>query len=246
MEVILGFVAFLVVVWILGSAWFKGAIGEFWVNGSLRAQLAADDYQILHDLTLPTRNGTTQIDHVVISRFGIFVIETKNMKGWIFGGPDQAQWTQVVFRRKSKFQNPIRQNFKHLKAVEALLRIPSHKLHGVVAFVGSASPKTAMPLGIVWGVRALAGHIRSKGVVVLSDDEVRAASERLSAKELRSTIQTRHAHVRRAKTEAMARRDPTRCPRCSAAMVERTNRQSGDVFLACTRYPTCKRTRRLS
>lgn len=142
METVFGVIAFLVAVWLLGSAWFKGAIGELRVNTSLRARLAADDYKILHDLTLPTRNGTTQIDHVVISRFGIFVIETKNMKGWIFGSANQAEWMQVVFRRKSKFQNPIRQNFSHMKAVEGLLRIPLHKLHGVVAFVGSASPKS--------------------------------------------------------------------------------------------------------
>lgn len=99
---------------------------------------------MLKDLTLPSRGGTTQIDHVVVSRFGIFVIETKNMKGWIYGSADQAQWTQVIYRHKSKFQNPIRQNYKHVKAIQELLDVEVHNLHSVVAFIGSGVPKTAL------------------------------------------------------------------------------------------------------
>jgi restriction system protein len=246
MGMIIGLAAFLVVVWILGSAWFKGALGELWVHGFLRAQLRGDDYRILHDLTLPIHGGTTQIDHVVVSPSGVFVVETKNMKGWIFGSADQAEWTQIVFRRKSRFQNPMRQNFKHLKAVEAILHIPPHKIHGVVAFVGSASAKTAMPLGVVWGVGALVDYIKSRRAVVLSEDEIQGIADRLSSDEFRSTFTRRHAHVRRVKTQAKERRKSANCPRCGAVMVERTNRQSGDAFLACTRYPTCKGTRRLS
>ncbi|RYD85706.1 MAG: NERD domain-containing protein, partial [Verrucomicrobiaceae bacterium] len=88
---------FLVVVWILQSPWFKGTLGEVRVRRSLRSLLDEHEYRLFNDLTLPTRDGTTQIDHVIVSRFGVFVIETKNMKGWIFGGTGQAQWTQVVY-----------------------------------------------------------------------------------------------------------------------------------------------------
>jgi hypothetical protein len=199
------------------------------------------EYRLFDDLTLPARDGTTQIDHVVISRFGVFVIETKNMKGWIFGSADQATWTQVVFRRKSKFQNPIRQNYKHLKAVQEFLHLKAHTLHGVVAFVGSGIPKSAMPLGVVWGVQSLADYIKSKRIAVLNEDEVRAFSESLSGGNFQSTIRTRSAHIRHLKTEVASS-----CPRCGAPLVERTNRQSGTSFLACSTYPRCKGTRRLS
>ncbi len=138
---------FLIVVWFLQSPSFKGALGERRVRQSLRAHLDEQEYRLFHDLTLPARDGTTQIDHVIVSRFGVFVIETKNMKGWIFGSADQPVWTQIVFRRKSKFQNPTRQNYKHIKAVQELLRIRAHMVHGVVAFVGSGIPKSAMPPG---------------------------------------------------------------------------------------------------
>lgn len=103
------------------SPWFKGMFGEALVSTLLRRSLEEDTYRLLNDLTLPSGAGTTQIDHVVLSRFGVFVIETKNMKGWIYGSPDQVQWTQVIYRHKSRFQNPLHQNYKHIKTIQSLL-----------------------------------------------------------------------------------------------------------------------------
>jgi len=238
LAVIAALALFLIVVWFLRSPTFKGALGEIRVQHSLRALLNDNEYRLFHDLTLPARDGTTQIDHVIVSRFGVFVIETKNMKGWIFGSPDHAVWTQVVYRRKSKFQNPIRQNYKHVKAVQELLHVKANMVHGVVAFVGSGTPKSAMPLGVVWSVRSLAEFIKSKREVVLSEEQFRAFSERLSTDDLKSNIRTRSAHVRHLKSEVAST-----CPRCGAPMVERTNRQSGTSFLSCSTFPQCKGTR---
>jgi restriction system protein len=247
LAVIAGFAILLVVVWILQSPWLKGALGEIRVHRSLRRLLDEDEYRLFNDLTLPVRDGTTQIDHVIVSRFGVFVIETKNMKGWIFGGADQAQWTQVVYRRQSKFQNPIRQNYKHLKAVQEILRIDAHKLHGIVAFVGSATPRSAMPPDVVWGGRSLADYVKSKRVPVLSEEEFLRFAESLSGSGLRSNIRTRNAHVRHVKTQAARRLlESESCPRCGATLVERTNRQSGARFLACPKFPSCRGTRKLS
>lgn len=237
-------VAFVVVVGFLRLPWVRGAIGEVRVNRSLRAALG-DDYQLFHDLMLPLRDSTTQVDQVIVSPFGIFVVETKNMSGWIFGSADQAQWTQVIFRRKSKFQNPLRQNFQHVKAVQSLLGISAHKVHGIVAFVGNASPRSATPAGVVWSIQSLAQQIRSRRLVVLSDEEVRTIAARLSNDDLRSTFRTRSAHVRRIKAQVARRRDPSNCPRCGTTLVERTNRRDGSRFLACPRYPDCKGTRNL-
>jgi hypothetical protein len=63
----------------------KGFVGE--AMGSLAAKLFLNSkvYRSLNNVTLKTDNGTTQIDHVIVSRFGIFVIEAKNYQGWIFG-----------------------------------------------------------------------------------------------------------------------------------------------------------------
>ncbi|PFC06082.1 nuclease-related domain-containing protein, partial [Bacillus cereus] len=61
---------------------------------------------------------TTQIDHIVIAETGVFVVETKNYEGWIYGNEKAARWTQGIFRKKSSFQNTFRQNYKHIKAIE--------------------------------------------------------------------------------------------------------------------------------
>ena len=66
---------------ILKSPWFKGVAGEFIVNISAKMMLNKDEYHLIKNVTLPTEDGTTQIDHIIVSKYGIFVVETKNMKG---------------------------------------------------------------------------------------------------------------------------------------------------------------------
>ena len=61
------------------SPWFKGVFGEFQVNLLLKLFLPKDTYHLLKNVTLPTDDGTTQIDHVLVSKYGVFVIETKNI-----------------------------------------------------------------------------------------------------------------------------------------------------------------------
>lgn len=97
---------------ILKSPWVKGYIGELLVRLFAHWQLDEQTYHRLHNVTLTTPDGTTQIDHVFLSPYGIFVLETKNIKGWIFGSEQQSQWTQKLYKRSFKFQNPLRQNYK--------------------------------------------------------------------------------------------------------------------------------------
>ena len=66
---------------IIKSAWFKGVLGEWQVNFLIKFFLDKNDYHLIKDVTLPTDAGTTQIDHIIVSKYGIFVVETKNMKG---------------------------------------------------------------------------------------------------------------------------------------------------------------------
>lgn len=228
---------------ILRSPWFKGVLGEFWVNSSLSKRLDEDQYQLFKNLTLPSRDGTTQIDHVVMSRFGIFVIETKNMSGWIFGNENQARWTQVIYRKKTKFQNPLRQNYKHVKTVQDLLGISADKLYNIVVFVGSGVPKTPMPSNVVWSTGSLLETIKSKRVELFDQDELTGFAERLAEARHRSGIQTHRAHVRHVKSQVALRQSDANCPRCGAELVERTNRKSGARFLSCSRFPKCRGTR---
>jgi len=99
-----------------------GRLGERFVSRKLH-KLSQTHYRVLNNLMLPSQGNSsaTQIDHVVVSNYGIFCIETKAYKGWIFGSANQEFWTQVIYRYKERFYNPLRQNFAHSKAIESLL-----------------------------------------------------------------------------------------------------------------------------
>lgn len=169
----------LVLVKFLGSANFKGWFGERMVCRGLN-RLDHQLYRQFHDLYLPRPDGqgTTQIDHVVVSPFGIFVVETKNYKGWIFGSEKQAQWTQQIFKKKHRFQNPLRQNHLHVKALAQFLNIPGDPFHSLVFFIGENEFKTEMPDNVL--NRGLSAWITKHTIPLLSPDIWQSAAGRLS------------------------------------------------------------------
>jgi restriction system protein len=231
----------LLLVAVLRSAWFKGRRGEAFVRRVARRRLPAESYHLLHDVTLPTPDGTTQIDHIFVSRFGIFVVETKNMSGWIFGGESQAQWTQTIFRRSFKFQNPLRQNYKHVKAVQAMAHVPSSAIHSVVVFIGRSTFKSAMPRNVTRR-RDCFTYITSFRDALLSDSQVQRTVTALQAARLHPTRRTRREHVQALKIRA----DPfaqRKCPRCGSSMVVRTAKRgsnAGNQIWGCSAYPACR------
>ena len=115
----------------------KAVSGENVVSEELQ-KLDSAHYMVLNDFLLPSRGslGTTQVDHIVVSNYGIFCIETKAHKGWIFGSSNQEYWTQVIFKHKERFYNPLRQNYSHVKAVEELVKskYPKTKIFSLVVF----------------------------------------------------------------------------------------------------------------
>lgn len=217
----------------------KGDRGERRVRATIRRGLRTSEYRSVHDLTLPTPDGTTQVDHVIVSQFGVFVIETKDLTGWIFGDERSRKWTQVVFRKKYRFQNPLRQNYKHLKAVENLLDLEPRCLHSVVVFVGKSEFKTMMPPNVLER-RRLVPHVRSKTDSLLSAEQVEASVRILEAHV--SNAETRREHIQNLKRNA---RNPV-CPRCGKAMVLRTAKSgpnAGGQFWGCSGYPRCRATK---
>src|SRR5215472_4495762 len=142
---LLWFLPLLIVVAILKSPGFKGARGERRVKRLIERRLNPSIYREFSNVTVPINGGTTQIDHIYVCPFGVLVIETKNMSGWIFGGKNQAQWTQTIYRNKVRFQNPLRQNYLHIKALQPLLGLPTACFKSIIVFAGDCTFKTAMP-----------------------------------------------------------------------------------------------------
>jgi hypothetical protein len=117
-------------------------------------------HRSFNDILIESEEIITQIDHVVISTKGIFVVETKNLRGWIFGSPQNQTWTQTIFGKKYRHYNPLKQNYKHIRILETILGLPRRKFHSVIVFTMNATIKTAMPENVMY-TNKLRGYIRS-------------------------------------------------------------------------------------
>ena len=163
----------------------------------LSAEFSSHEYHLLNNVTLPDGdgNGTTQIDHVLVSRFGIFVLESKHYTGWIYGSERNASWTQVLFKKHYKFQNPLRQNYKHVMCVSGLLDfLPPGLVHSVVVFTGDAVFKTPMPREVM-GLAQLPNHLRDFMTEVLSQNRLEFCVGRLECHRQTLSRQTDVEHV---------------------------------------------------
>ena len=233
---------------IIQSPWFKGVLGEFWVNLGARLFLKKDIYHLIKNVTLPTPDGSTQIDHVIVSRYGVFVIETKNMKGWIFGGVKQKLWTQQIYKRKERFQNPLHQNYKHVKTLQELLDLSDEQVHSVVVFIGDCTFKTAMPENVTEGGEYIS-YIKSKKEIVFSEEDAQSIVEAIESGRLKPGFRTNREHVRHLKSREAARTNEITCPRCGSKMKLRTAKKgdnAGKGFWGCSTFPKCRTTIPLS
>jgi hypothetical protein len=169
--------------------------GEALVSQVVQTNFGFPSYHLMNHITLQLRDGTTQVDHILISRFGVFVIETKDYKGWIFGDERGARWTQVLFRYKFKFQNPILQNGLHIQAVASLLDfLPPDAIKSVVVFTGEAEFKTQVPRGVVH-ISGLTDYLREQTVEVMSLNRVQFCVGRLETARLAISGKTDVEHV---------------------------------------------------
>lgn len=157
-------------------ATLKGWVGESTVNLRLHAKLNPEVYRIITNIMLPTDEGTTQVDHIVVSRYGIFVIETKNYKGWIFGKETDSQWTQQIYKYRNRFQNPLRQNYKHTKTLSELTGIPEKYIQSIVVFVGDSTFKTEMPPNVLM-LGGLTKYIKSIQSPLIKDEQVQEITQ---------------------------------------------------------------------
>ena len=121
-------------------------IGEAAVRKVLTEYCRISTAHLMNNITLEYGEGTTQIDHILFTQNGILVIETKHMKGWIFANEKNKTWTQVIYKWKNKFQNPLLQNKLHTNALNrALSFLPDENVIGITVFTGDAEFKTEIP-----------------------------------------------------------------------------------------------------
>ena len=227
---------------VLKSARFKGWVGEAIVNLSAHFLLDRKTYHLIRNVTLPTEDGTTQIDHLIVSPYGVFVVETKNMKGWIFGGARQRYWTQKIYRHSQKFQNPLHQNYKHLKTVQSRLGLTDDQVFSLVVFVRDSTFKTPMPENVTHG-GGYVRYIKAQTEQRLSDAEVQSVIEAIESGRLAATFRNHRKHVAHVKEIVAKKSSEPRCPKCQGEMVKRTVKRGeniGKEFYGCKEFPKCR------
>ena len=168
----------------------KSTAGEKLVAKRL-GDLNPELYHIFHDLYLPLADGQglVQVDHVVVSRFGVFVIETKDFDGWLFGNARQTMWTRSRFGRHAQFPNPLLENQRHVHALRALLGLTPRQFHPFVFFVDgdfrSEMPENVIcsdPCGHIAGHRHVLLDDTSLGKVIRQLEELDKRTDRKAAK----------------------------------------------------------------
>ena len=229
-----------------------GEIGENRMMTVLKSSLPLGGdlgYRIVRNLMFETPTGTTQLDFTIVSAFGIFIVEVKNYQGWIFGDPSQQHWTQCVGGgRKFQFQNPIRQNFRHLAVMSEKTGIPQNLIFPVIAFGNECEFKTEMPANVVH-FNEVASYIQKFDTVVIKPEQLTEIMETflswdndIDAKKKREHVQ----NLRDAHAPAPIDARNVLCPVCGNRMVLRHGKGDRPPFWGCSKYPGCKGIRAVS
>lgn len=116
-----------------------GNTGEYLCAYAIEGSGLAEQGRLYRNLIVPTgprsRLETTEIDVVLLYPSGIYVIESKNYSGWIFGKADQRNWTVCLNRNtRERVPNPIRQNNGHISALMRVLNLPREAFVSLIVF----------------------------------------------------------------------------------------------------------------
>lgn len=226
----------------------KGRIGEAFVNRIL-SKLDRGIYQIYHDVYVPNNEGgTTQIDHIVTSPYGIFVIETKHYEGWIFGKEDQKYWTQVIYKRKEKLYNPIWQNYGHVSALKSYLNFEDNTIHSIIAFSNNSTFKfdDHFKKARVIQFRQLLKVIKEYNNPVISMQQLLTINSRIEKltsidKNEKKIVKKDHLERVKLKKKSNSISSNTNCPKCGGNLVERKGKYGN--FQGCSNFPKCRYTK---
>ena len=207
-------------------------------------RLGKKKYHRIHDVILPSENGCIWIDHILVSVFGIFVIEKMNMKGAIYGDAGQKTWIQKIHKKNNLFQNPIHRNCKNVKILQSVLELKDNQIHPVVVFVGDSTFKTPMPENVTRGME-LIKFIKSRKKPVLTEFDVMEIKLKIIDARLEQSIEANRVHVthtgniqrKKEKGEAPS------CPECGNSMMLRKVKKgpnAGKKIWSCKKFPDCR------
>ena len=233
-----------------------GRYGEYLTYKHLR-HYEQGGARFLYNLYIPKgTEGTTEIDVLMISRKGLFVFESKNYSGWIFGSENQRNWYQTLPRgrgrsHKEVFYNPIMQNRTHIKHLHALLgeEIP---MHSIITFSDRCTLKnivlTSPDVFVInrsYVGSVIASICNNMGKIVLNDQQIAVIYNRLYPfSQVDADVKVKHIAQIQGETEpVLSASQSMKCPRCGGDLILRTAKRganTGKQFYGCTNFPKCR------
>ena len=230
----------------------KGLEGEFLIYQKL-AEYEQDGAKLLFNCYIPKKDGkTTEIDVIMIHRSGIYIIESKNYSGWIFGSEYDETWTQSLLGRgyeaqKEHFFNPVLQNKLHIKHLCSLLNDDEQKMYSIVVFSDRCELKSITVTSP--RIKVLQRHELKTGISEYMSQNLLTEAEVTKIYDLlypytQVSEKQRKEHLKNVNIDVSIREAKRGkiCPRCGSALVERTVKKgsrAGHKFYGCSAYPKC-------
>jgi len=239
----LAFFIFIFTIDILLKIYFNNLLGWWGERKVARilSKLSPEKYKVINDLMIEDEGNTTQIDHLVVSNSGIFIIESKNYYGWIKGN-DYSDWLLTIYRYKRRISNPIIQNYIHTKALKNLLKDhPDIPYYPIIVFTKRSIFIVNTRTDVVYNADLLAA-IRKYQTEVITDyvrDEIYRYLVNLNIKEKR----IRKEHIKRIKEKKSDYKIKIKngmCPKCGGLLVIRNGKYG--KFKGCKNFPECRFT----
>lgn len=226
---------------ILISPYAKGKEGEKFIANLLASNQQKNEY-ILNTIKFKYNNiNSCQIDHIVINSYGIWVIETKNMKGFIYGNAQDDKWTQVLGYGKNKnfFNNPIKQNARHIALLADYLNTQDI-FHNIVVFLDEANLSNIAASG-VYSAQYLNNAFTIPKTILLSNEEVEYYYKLLLHLQLKKSTAYK-LNIAKPKSLLKLQQEKKQqnkhiCPKCGGQIVLRNSKFG--VFYGCSNYPNC-------
>ncbi|MCB2222516.1 MAG: NERD domain-containing protein [Bacteroidetes bacterium] len=219
----------------------KGKVGEAKVSWKLK-RLSSRKYKVINNLLIGNKSRSSQTDHILISSYGIFVIETKHYKGWIFGHENSDTWSQTLYNKKYTFRNPILQNWGHINTLKTLLfEFPHVPYFPIIVFSGKAKlKKITSKVPVITRNKLIRTIKKNSTSEYLSKEEVNQIYQKLVRLKSARKV-TKRSHVRKAKTTARRSEKSRTCPRCGGRLILKDGKYG--MFYGCSSFPNCKYTK---
>ena len=235
-------IVLLIISTILSTPRVKGAIGEKRVAKRLNKVAAKYKGKVINDVIVQGEDGkTSQIDHILFTPYMIYVIETKNYAGRLYGSDGDQYWTQVLAygHTKNKLYNPVKQNMTHIFRLKEVLGKNCHMESVVVIVSGNLSYINSKH---VYSLKDLKHLIKDEEHVLFTDDQLDFYYNKV-VEFKNNPVVTKREHVQSIK---QMKKDVENnvCPRCGGKLVLRVSKIDGSNFYGCENFPKCNFTKK--